>query len=100
MKEIHDGDRVRVLLGQCGMTQKELADKIGISESTLSRMLNESSWRTDYLRFAGEALGMNFFEPYCPVEKDGGPVLGILLKPDCLNDPEIIRKAKDQLSRN
>lgn len=97
MKGIHDGDRVRVRLGQTNLTQKNLAKQIGIASSTLSRMLNQASWRTDYLRLAGEALNTNFFEPYYPNGNQKEPILGILLRPDFLDDPDIIERTKDHL---
>ncbi len=99
MKNIHDGDRVRARLAQVGMTQKELAVRIGVAGSTLSRMLNEASWRTDYLKKAGEILDANFFDSYHSIELEGGPVLGIILKPDSLNDLDVIKRALDQFRK-
>ena len=64
MKKIHDGERVRAALAKTDMTHAQLAEKIGLARSTLSRMLNEPSWRTDYLQKAGEVFGMNFFGAY------------------------------------
>ncbi len=97
MKNIHDGDRVRTRLAQMGLTQREFADKIGVAASTLSRMLHEASWRTDYLKSAGDLLDTNFFKPYFPAAMDSGPIMGILIKPDCIHDPDIFQKARYQI---
>ena len=64
MKKIHDGDRVRAALGKSGVTNKELAEKIGVAPSTLSRMLNEPSWRTNHLQAVGEVFKVIFFQNY------------------------------------
>ena len=64
MKKIHDGERVRAALAKTDMTHAQLAEKIGVARSTLSRMLNEPSWRTDYLQKAGDVFGVNFFGIY------------------------------------
>ena len=90
MKKIHDGDRVRVALGKSKVTNKELAEKIGVAPSTLSRMLNEPSWRTDYLELAGETLSLNFFSDYYGSMEKRLPIIGILLDPHSLTVADIL----------
>ena len=68
-------------LGKSRVTNKELAEKIGVAPSTLSRMLNEPSWRTDYLELAGETLSLNFFADYNRSREKRSPIIGILLDP-------------------
>ena len=99
MKEIHDGDRVRVALARNGMSHKEFAEAIGVSTSTLSRMLNESSWRTENLAKAGSSLEDNFFRAYLPHEDGMHPLIGIILRPESLCDPNMLEKIVGQLSK-
>lgn len=95
--KIHDGERVRSQMAKASVSQVSLADHLGVSPSTLSRMLNEASWRTDQLTKAGEFLSVNFFTPYSDFDKSNGPILGIVIDPDALKDPEIFQKAREQL---
>ena len=99
MKEIHDGDRVRVALARSGMSHKDFAGAIGISPSSLSRRLNESSWRTDQLSIAGDRLGINFFQEYDKKVSGSRPALGIILKPECLRDPDLLKKIVSQINQ-
>ncbi len=95
--KIHDGERVRSQMAKEAKSQVALANHLGVSPSTLSRMLNEASWRTDYLTKAGNFLGVNFFSVYSDPGKSNGPILGILVDPAALKDPEIFQKAREQL---
>ena len=99
MKRIHDGDQVRKALSRAKMSKKEFAKRIGVSSSNLTRKLNESSWRTDHLSLAGEALGIDFFLAYCPKDEES-PVLGLLINPSCLSDPELGKKVISQIQRS
>lgn len=80
MKEIHDGNLVRIALNKSGMTNKEFAKKLGVAPSTLSRMLNNDSWRTGQLHNAGELLGVNFFEEYAPFDQMDFKVIGVIVE--------------------
>lgn len=94
---IHDGDRVRAQMAKQEITQATLSEHLGVSPSTLSRMLNEASWRTDYLANAGELLGFNFLAIYSRFAIDEGPVLGIIIDPAALKDLELFHRIRDQL---
>lgn len=95
--KIHDGERVRSQMAKASVSQVTLADHLGVSPSTLSRMLNEASWRTDQLTKAGEFLTVNFFTPYSGSGKTNSPILGIVIAPEALKDPEIFQKLREQL---
>ena len=87
MKKIHDGERVKAALAKTDMTHAQLAEKIGVARSTLSRMLNESSWRTDYLQKAGEVFDVNFFGVYLgTVSGDIFVFTQLIMKPGKYND--------------
>lgn len=95
--KIHDGDRVRTQMAKHEITQATLSKHLGVSPSTLSRMLNESSWRTDHLADAGELLGCNFLAIYAKSALDDGPVIGIIIDPAFLKDSEIFQKIRNQM---
>ena len=92
MKEIHDGDRVRVALGRSGMSHKDFAEAIGVSPSTLSRMLNEHSWRTDLLAEAERSTGVNLFQAYQSKENALQLVIGIIVGIESISDSDILKK--------
>ncbi len=95
--KIHDGERVRAQMAKQEITQATLSEHLGVSPSTLSRMLNESSWRTDHLAIAGELLGCSFLAIYSRSAIENGPIIGIIIDPTALEDLNAFQKVRDQL---
>ena len=81
---IHDGNRVRAALAKSEFTQTELANYIGVARSTLSRILDQPSWRTDLLYKAGEALRMDFFRVYYQNDQEDVCVIARVSLSGCL----------------
>ena len=48
--------RIKELLQERGMTQKQLADRLGIGEVSLSRAIGRGKLSADYLRRIADAL--------------------------------------------
>ena len=92
MNKVHDGDRVRVRLAHLDIRHQKLAEHIGVAPSTLSRMLNLPSWRTDHLQLAGEFMDINFFEAYLPAREGDRPVMGVIISRDYLEELENLKK--------
>lgn len=62
-------ERIKTLLKEKGMTAKELAEKMGISESALSLGLNGNP-TLSRLREIASALGVEMGELFAPKESD------------------------------
>lgn len=57
---MNDKQFLRIELAKAGLTQQELADRLGISSSSLTQKLNRNTLKIeDYQRIA-EALGKRF----------------------------------------
>lgn len=53
---------IRVALAMKGMTQKQLAERLGMYESAMSQLINRASVTTDKLSQVAEALDMKISE--------------------------------------
>ena len=54
--------RIKEVIKEKGLTQKELADRMGISLSAVKQMIGASSLTTDTLRKMADALGVEVWE--------------------------------------
>jgi transcriptional regulator with XRE-family HTH domain len=85
--------QIRVLREQRGMTQGQLAEKIGTKQAGVSRYenVNHSSWKTDTLRTIARALGVRLkitFEPFGSLLDEAGSFSAeSLRRPEFKNDP-------------
>lgn len=61
---IHDGERIKVLLMRQGMSMTDFSKAMEIPLSTMNGMLKRENWQTGHLRKASEVLGLNLFEEY------------------------------------
>lgn len=81
--------RVKELLSERGLTQKELAKKMGVAEISLSRSLrNNPSMET--LTKMAEALNVSIVELFAPVEKTD--ILGIIRVKDIYHEVKSIEE--------
>lgn len=53
-------EKIKILLIKRGLTQKELADKLGISQPVLSKKYKLDNWREDDLNKIAEVLQADF----------------------------------------
>ena len=53
---------IRVALAMRELTQKQLAERLGMYESAVSQLVNRSSITTDELKQVADALGMKVSE--------------------------------------
>lgn len=53
---------IRVALAMRELTQKQLAERLGMYESAVSQLVNRSSITTDKLKQVSDALGMKVSE--------------------------------------
>ncbi len=53
-------DKIKILLIRCGLNQKELAAKLGISQSTLSGKFKLNDWRESDLKKIAEICGCEY----------------------------------------
>lgn len=53
-------EKIKILLIKRGLTQKELADKLGISQPVLSKKYKLDNWREDDLKSIADALQADF----------------------------------------
>lgn len=53
-------EKIKVLLIKRGLTQNDLADKLGISQPSLSRKYKSDNWREDDLKRIAEVLQADF----------------------------------------
>lgn len=53
---------IRVALAMRELTQKQLAERLGMYESAVSQLVNRSSITTDKLKQVADALGMKVSE--------------------------------------
>jgi transcriptional regulator with XRE-family HTH domain len=89
----HIAAQIRVLREQRGMTQQDLADKIGTKQAGVSRLenVNYSSWKTQTLKRIARALGVGLsisFETFGTLlEEAAGFGRGSLERPEFANDP-------------
>jgi transcriptional regulator with XRE-family HTH domain len=58
------GTRIEKRLKEIEMTQVEFADKLGVSQSEVSRLLRKTSFETDKLTLISRLLGYNFFHDF------------------------------------
>ena len=61
---------IKDILKQRGLTQNELADRLGINRVSLSRILsNKNDMRLSTIKKIAEAIGCDVAEFFTPVEK-------------------------------
>jgi len=89
----HIAAQIRVLREQRGMTQQDLADKIGTKQAGVSRLenVNYSSWKTQTLKRIARALGVRLsitFETFGTLlQEAAGFRRGSLERLEFANDP-------------
>lgn len=57
MIRIGTTEKIRILLIKCGSNQKELAEKLGISQPALSKKFKLDDWRESDLREIAKVCG-------------------------------------------
>lgn len=58
MIRIGTTEKIRILLIKCGSNQKELAEKLGISQPALSKKFKLDDWRESDLREIAKVCGV------------------------------------------
>ena len=53
-------EKIKIVLIKCGMTQKELAEKLGISQPTLSGKFKLNDWRESDLQKIAQICGCKY----------------------------------------
>lgn len=69
MREMDVGLMVKIILIERGMTQKELASMVGVSDAGMSKLCSKPVWRTDRLAEVAKALDV---KPSTLIELAGG----------------------------
>lgn len=69
-------DRIKSLLKGLGLTQQDLADKMGLQLQSIKQMLNKSSLRTDTLKRIADALGVPMWQLFASREEVMGENAG------------------------
>ena len=83
--------RVKEILSQRGLTQKELAQRMGVAEISLSRSLRGKP-AMDTLEKIAEALDVSIAELFAPIEKTD--ILGIIRVKDVYHEVKSIEEIK------
>ena len=60
--QVNVSKSIRVALAMRELTQKQLAERLGMYESAVSQLVNRSSITTDKLKQVADALGMKVSE--------------------------------------
>ena len=60
MIEIGTTEKIKILLIKCGSNQKELAEKLGISQPTLSKKFKLDDWRESDLEKIAHVCGAKY----------------------------------------
>lgn len=53
-------EKIKILMIKCGINQKELAAKLGISQPALSKKFKQDDWRESDLEEIAKACGAEF----------------------------------------
>lgn len=57
---ISTSEKMNIILSRCGMTKKELAEKWGISQPSISQKFKENNWKESDLKKFCEITGNNY----------------------------------------
>ena len=65
INQIHVGNAIANILKQKGFSQRFFAEKLGVAQQEVSRLLKRNSVETDKLMAISVILDYNFFEDFC-----------------------------------
>ena len=69
-QEIHIGNCIKDRLRKLKMTQGQLAEKMGLQQPNIQRILKKKSMETDMLIAFSKALEYNFFMVFCDIDRN------------------------------
>jgi transcriptional regulator with XRE-family HTH domain len=74
-----DGDRIRRMMRERGITQEALAEKLGLTQSMVSKLLNgKAPWVSTHWNKTAQLLGVSPRELHAPVTDEDKLVGGII----------------------